>query len=156
MRPLAGPLSRLLYRAIPVDAPFDVVTPVPLHWRRWWSRGYNQSALLASRIASRRGIPAFSTLRRVKNTGPQTGLTGAQRRKNLSGAVTLRATARRRIEGRRILLVDDVMTTGATGHACAWVLKRGGARSVTLLTLARTDRRLDAPAPFVGSSALGV
>ncbi len=155
MRPLVRTLGAFVFRALPVDAEFDLVTPVPLHWRKLWSRGFNQSALLAGYMAKRRGLPMVSALRRKKNTAPQTGLTSAQRRKNLSGAVAVRRWARARIRDKRVLLVDDVVTTGATGNACAAALKRGGARSVTLLTLARTDRRFDAVALQAGNLALG-
>lgn len=155
MRPLVRPLGAFLFRALPVDAEFDLVTPVPLHWRRLWSRGFNQSALLAGYLAKRRSLPVVNALRRGKNTATQTGLTSAQRRKNLSGAVALRKRARGRIRDKRVLLVDDVLTTGATGNACAAVLKRGGARSVTLVTLARTDRRFQALPQQAGNLALG-
>jgi predicted amidophosphoribosyltransferase len=77
----------------------------------------------------------------VRNTAAQAGLTNAKRRLNVSGA--FRASGRGVLNGQRVLLIDDVMTTGATASACARVLKRAGAREVTLLTLARADRRLD-------------
>jgi ComF family protein len=139
MRPLAPVLSRLLDRALPREDRYDFVVPVPLHWRRRWSRGFNQSELLAQGIASRRGIPLLNALARVKATAIQAGLTSAGRRRNMSGAFRLRPGAA--LRGKRILLVDDVFTTGATAGACARVLKSAGASSVTLLTLARADRR---------------
>jgi len=139
MKPLAGPLGRLLDRALPPEIPFDAVVPVPLYWRKKWSRGFNQSELLARHVARRRGIPVLHALRRKRNTATQAGLANAGRRRNVAGAFTERAAGA--IRGKRILLIDDVMTTGATANACATVLKRCGAKSVSLLTLARVDRR---------------
>ncbi|HTM51351.1 MAG TPA: ComF family protein [Bryobacteraceae bacterium] len=139
MKPLAGPLGEYLWRALPVDEKFDAVVAMPLHWRRRFQRGFNQASVLAGGIARRRKIPLLSAVRRVRATRSQTGLTNAGRRQNVSGA--FRTARGRPLEGMRILLVDDVMTTGATGSACASALKRAGALSVTLLTLARVDRR---------------
>jgi ComF family protein len=137
MRRLAQPLSALLADALPRDRQFDLVTAVPLHWRRRWQRGFNQSELLGLAIAHTRGIPAKKVLRRGSATRSQAGLSNAQRRENVAGAFR----ARCKVAGLRILLVDDVMTTGATAGACARALKKAGARSVSLLTLARVDRR---------------
>lgn len=139
IRPLAGPLGEYLAAAIPRDQTFDAVVPVPLHWRRRWHRGFNQSALLARAVARRYGIPVRAALRRIRATASQAGLTNAGRRSNVAGAFLLRRNYN--VTGRRILLVDDVMTTGATAGACAAALKRAGARYVALLTLARVDRR---------------
>jgi ComF family protein len=139
MKPLAGPLAEYLSRALPLDEGFDAVVPMPLHWRRRFERGFNQAAALAEGVARRRRLPLLNAVRRVRATRTQTGLTNAKRRENVSGA--FRAGRGRPLEGLRILLVDDVMTTGATGSACAAALKRAGAKSVTLLTLARVDRR---------------
>ena len=138
MRRLARPLGDLLSNALPRDRQFDAVTPVPLHWRRWWQRGFNQSELLGKVIARRRGIPLIRVLRRGFATRAQAGLTHAQRRENVAAAFR----ARRSVAGLRILLIDDVMTTGATAGACARALKKAGARSVSLLALARVERRL--------------
>ncbi len=143
MQPLAGPLSEMLARALPRDERFDVVVPVPLYWRRRWQRGFNQSELLAYPIARRCGVPVVRLLARSRSTRAQAGLSHSGRRGNVAGAFRLRRG--RDVTGLRILLIDDVMTTGATAAACARVLKRGGARSVTLLTLARVDRRVAAP-----------
>ena len=117
---------------------------MPLHWRKRWQRGFNQADLLAGEIGRRTHTPVRNALRRVRNTASQAGLTSAKRRENVSGAFlpSRRATNRRALDGRSVLLIDDVMTTGATAAACARALKRGGARQVTLLTLARADRRL--------------
>jgi ComF family protein len=143
MKPLAGPLARLLDRVIPPELQFDAVVPVPLHWRRQWDRGFNQADLLARQVAKRRDIPVLRALRRKRATATQAGLARAGRSRNVAGAFETRSNARigASLNGARILLIDDVMTTGATASACAAVLKRSGAKSVTLLTLARVDRR---------------
>jgi ComF family protein len=143
MKPLAKTLAAHLAGALPRDKRFDVVVPMPLHWRREWQRGFNQSALLARATARRCGIPMLNAVRRTRATATQAGLSNARRRENVAGAFRVRKTAL--VEGRRILLIDDVMTTGATASACALALKRAGAKSVTLLALARVDRRLIDP-----------
>ena len=140
MWPLAKPLAGYLERAIPLDESFDAVVPVPLYWKKKWDRGFNQAELLARYVAKRRGIPVISVLRRKRSTATQAGLASAGRRRNVAGAFALRA--RKDIAGKKILLIDDVMTTGATASACASVLKRGGAKSVSLFTVARVDRRI--------------
>ena len=139
MRPLAANLSPFLDRALPIDARHDFIVPVPLHWRRQWRRGFNQAELLARAVANRRRIPVLNALRRTKFTVNQAGLTGSGRRRNMTGAFQIREAET--VRGKRILLIDDVFTTGATASACAGALKRAGAVSVTLLTLARADRR---------------
>ncbi|GBU17916.1 hypothetical protein AwMethylo_21310 [Methylobacterium sp.] len=115
----------------------DLVVPVPLHRWRLWRRRFNQAALLARTVAASAGKP-FDTgaLERVKATRPQVGLTRAGRAANLQGAFRVPERARARLAGRRVLLVDDVSTTGATGNAAARALLRGGAASVDLLTFA--------------------
>ncbi len=153
IRPLAGPLGEILARAIPRDQTFDAIVPVPLHWRRRWQRGFNQSALLAGAIARRYGIPVRTALRRTRATPTQAGLTNARRRSNVAGA--FRVGRKAQVAGCRILLVDDVMTTGATASACAAALKRAGAHYVALLTLARVDRRSLVEPLQVRSAAVG-
>ncbi len=138
MRPLAQPLGAMMANALPRDRKFDVVTPVPLHWFRRWNRGFNQAGLLGKVLAKRRGIRFANLLRRRAATRSQAGLGNSQRRENVAAAFT----ARHRVAGQRILLIDDVLTTGATAAACARALKKAGAKSVSLLTLARVDRRL--------------
>jgi ComF family protein len=137
--PLANTLGALLSRALPRDAAVDVIVPMPLHWRRRWRRGFNQSELLARSVGQRTGVPVACAVRRRRATPPQAGLTRAERRDNVIGAFAVRD--RGAVSGRRVLLIDDVLTTGATASACASVLKRCGARSVTVLTVARVDRR---------------
>jgi ComF family protein len=137
---LARPLAELASRALPRSEQFDFIVPMPLHWRKRMQRGFNQSALLASELSRRTNVPALAVLKRVKRTEAQAGLTGAQRRKNVAGAFAVRRPEK--IEGKHLLLVDDVLTTGATAGVCAAALKRKGAGRVTLLTVARADRRL--------------
>jgi ComF family protein len=140
MRGLAGPLGKFLLDALPRDEAFDAVVPVPLHWRREWDRGFNQAELLAGVLAQSAGLPCIRSLRRVKSTAAQAGLSNSGRRRNVTQAFRCHRPAS--VEGKRILLVDDVMTTGSTAAACALALKRAGAKRVALLTVARADRRL--------------
>ncbi len=139
MKPLARPLGKLLASALPRDKKFDLVVPMPLHWTRAWQRGFNQSELLGKIIAKRTGTPLVAAVRRKRRTPAQAGLTNAQRRTNVAGAFVW--NKRFSVKDRHVLLVDDVLTTGATVSACAAVLKRAGAKRVTVLTLARVDRR---------------
>ena len=116
--------------------PVDVVAPVPLHPRRRHERGYDQALLIARSLAPQVNAPLCAgALRRLRYTEPQTRLTAARRWKNVRGAF---ACGEADWVGRHVLLVDDVMTTGATASECARVLKRGGAAMVSVLTLART------------------
>ena len=151
MKPLARPLAGYLAAALPRDQRFEVVVPMPLHWRRRWQRGFNQAELLARRTARRAGIPMVNAVRRTRATATQAGLSNARRRENVAGA--FRVKKPRAVAGRRVLLIDDVMTTGATASACALALKRAGATSVALLTLARVDRRLIEPADQLSIAA---
>lgn len=113
-----------------------VLVPVPLHPRRLRERGFNQSELLAAAIARRSGLAlAPRALVRRKDTRAQAGLRAGERRRNVAGAFAVRQ--RGRVAGRAVVLVDDVLTTGATARACAGELKSAGARSVTVLTVAR-------------------
>jgi ComF family protein len=139
MRPLARPFGDLLARALPREQRFDLIVPMPLHWRRRWQRGFNQAELLAREIAKRWNLPVRNAARRTRATSAQAGLTHAKRRANVSGAFAVKRGTR--LDGMRVLLVDDVLTTGASAAACARALKRAGARHVALLTLARVDRR---------------
>ena len=121
---------------------FDLVVPVPLHWLRRWRRGYNQAERIARPLARLLGVPCAEVLRRRRATRPQTGLAREARLANPGGAFALRsglgAGRRHRPDGRRVLLVDDVVTTGATLRAAAEVLRRAGAREVVALAAART------------------
>ncbi len=150
MKPLAGPLGAMMMAALPRGLRIDLIAPMPLHWLRRWQRGFNQSALLAGEISRRTGIPVSRlAVRRTRRTAAQAGLSNAKRRDNVAGAFR---ASRRVVEGRRVLLVDDVMTTGATATACALAIKRSGAQRVELITLARADRRL-MPGPLTSEAS---
>ncbi len=140
VRSLTVALGERLAAALPLEQRFDVVVPVPLHWRRRLARGFNQSAWLAGAVARRYAVPVVAALKRRRGTVSQAGLSHAKRRANVSGAFVVRRPGE--VRGRRVLLIDDVMTTGATASACAAALKRAGAGYVAVLTLARTDRRI--------------
>jgi ComF family protein len=139
VQPLARPFGDFLARALPREERFDRIVPMPLHWRRRFERRFNQSALLAREISKRWNVPVRAVVRRRRATAPQAGLTNAKRRANVAGAFRIKRGTR--LDGMHILLVDDVLTTGASAAACARVLKRAGAARVTVLALARTDRR---------------
>jgi ComF family protein len=138
-RPLAVPLAKLMRDAgRDVLAGADAVVPVPLHPRRAWSRGFNQADDLAREL----GLPVWRVLRRVRHGPPQAGLPAARRAGNVREAFGLRAIVgvrrtRSLLRNRRVVLIDDVMTTGATLEACSRVLRLGGANSVRALTVAR-------------------
>lgn len=137
---LAGPLSALVRGAFLGfwrRGGIDLVVPVPLHVKRLRERGFNQAYLLARTWAKEEGLELDGLfLRRHRYTEPQTTLRRAARSRNIKGAFSLRHPGG--AKGRKILLVDDVYTTGATVNECARVLIKAGARSVDVLTLART------------------
>src|SRR6516162_3240998 len=111
---------------------------VPLHWRRQWARRFNQSALLAEIIAKASGrMVAHGALKRVKATPQQVGLDKSERAHNVQGAFRVPAHGKAEIAGRKLLLVDDVLTSGATVDACSRALLRAGAASVDVLVFAR-------------------
>jgi competence protein ComFC len=105
----------------------DSIVPVPLFWWKYLKRGYNQADLLADAIGSENNIENNEVLRRIRNTKSQTKLTGDARRKNILNAFQIRNNG---VEGKRVILIDDVMTTGATMNECARVLKEAGAKEV--------------------------
>jgi ComF family protein len=117
--------------------PLDIAIPVPLHKKRLRLRGFNQALLLAHGISEQFMIPLnYDNLIRIRYTRPQVELSGRDRAENVRGAFNLLRPAE--VCEKRILLIDDVFTTGATMNECAKVLKDAGAASVTVLTLART------------------
>jgi len=123
----------------------DLIAPVPLHWRRLLTRRYNQALLLARALvrAAPPGVEhrlAPDLLRRRRWTGSQAGLRAKERRRNVREAFDIHPRWAAEVAGKAVLLVDDVLTTGATAEACARVLQRGGARHVDVLTLARVVR----------------
>jgi ComF family protein len=116
----------------------DVLVPVPLHWRRGWSRRYNQSGALARVISRQTGVKlASEALRRVRATEQQIGLSRSQRASNVQGAFKVAADRSADIQGRRVVLIDDVLTSGATTDACARALLRARAAQVDVLVFAR-------------------
>ena len=134
-------MREYLARALPIDESFDAVVAMPLHWRRRLQRGFNQAELLASQIARKRNLPVLHAVRRVRATRTQTGLTNAKRRDNVRGAFRVESDKRPEIDGRRILLVDDVYTTGATVNECARAL---GASVSRRMPAAMTTARFNA------------
>lgn len=138
----AGPLGKQLASLIDGHG-VELVVPIPLHWRRRWVRGHNQARTLARQAA--RSLPTAmlcDALVRVRATAPQVGLGRARRRANLAGAFALRTRSRRRIAGRRIALIDDVLTTGRTMIEASAVLSAHGARQVTLVAVAAAPTRV--------------
>jgi ComF family protein len=116
----------------------DVLVPVPLHWKRGWSRRYNQSGTLARVIERQTGVKLSSeALRRVRPTQQQVGLSRKERASNVQGAFKVAADRQSLIHGRRVVLIDDVLTSGATADACARALLRAKAASVDVLVFAR-------------------
>jgi ComF family protein len=115
----------------------DCLIPVPLYRWRLWQRRFNQSALLAGRLSRDTGLPAeFGTLLRVKSTQSQVDLGWHERRRNVEAAFAVPPDKAERVAGRHVLLIDDVITTGATVEACARTLKAAGAKEVDVLALA--------------------
>jgi ComF family protein len=116
----------------------DALVPVPLHWRRLWARRFNQSAMLAASISAASGVPAAAgALKRVKATAQQVGLTRSERAANVQGAFRVPEQGKPEVVGRRLVLVDDVLTSGATVEGCARALLRAGAANVDVLIFAR-------------------
>lgn len=118
------------------DERFDVVTPVPMHWRRRIARGCDHARTLAERVARRIGVPAGRELVRVRHTPPQVRLPRSRRIANVRGAFDARGAG---VEGANVLLVDDVTTTGATANEAARTLLKAGALRVTLAVIAKSE-----------------
>ena len=139
---VAGPAGRWLARAArPLLRPDSVIAPVPLHWWRLFRRRYNQAALLAAALARETGAAHLPDLLiRRRNTGNQDGRSRADRFANLQGAIVTRPSRASRIAGRHVLLVDDVMTSGATLAAATEACFAAGADAVDVVALARVGR----------------
>lgn len=135
-RNLAGPLGRLLCDYVAEHPlPADAIVPVPLHVNRLRERGYNQSALLGRELSRQTGLPVVEdVLHRIRETVPQVNLDAQSRRQNVRDAFQC---ANHRLRGLRVVLIDDVCTTGATLNACGVALRQIGVVSVQGLTLAR-------------------
>jgi ComF family protein len=124
----------------------DALLPVPLHWRRLWSRRFNQSAALASGISQACGVPVLhDALKRVRATPQQVGLSKTERADNVQGAFRVPAGQKANIAGRRLVVVDDVLTSGATVDTCARALLRAGAAHVDVLVFARVVAPVRSP-----------
>lgn len=138
-RSLARPLAAMMRgRCADALAGAGACVPVPLHWRRRWQRGFNQSEELACRL----GLPVLRVLRRVRHTRAQASLDAGARQANVHRAFAIRRRFRgRALAGLSLVLVDDVMTTGATLEACARALQDAGARDVRAVTAAGVVRR---------------
>ena len=140
---LVAALGRWMARAgaeLLVDA--DLLVPVPLHWTRLWQRRFNQSSVLAQAISRISGVPAADhLLARARATPPQFGLARKERAKNVQGAFEVPKAARAEVKGKKLVLVDDVLTTGATVDVCTKALLRAGAARVDVLVLARVVDR---------------
>ena len=116
-----------------------LLVPVPLHRTRLWRRGFNQSVLVASELSRRLNLRSnHVALKRTKRTPALKGMTPLQRRKTVAGAFTIRDT--QAVQGKTVILIDDVLTTGSTAEACARILQRAGATRVELITWARVVR----------------
>ena len=116
----------------------DAIVPVPLHWRRLWARRFNQSAALARAMAAIVELPVVDmALKRVRATAQQVGLSRAERAQNVQGAFRVADSGKADVMGRRLVLVDDVLTSGATVDACARALRRAGAANVDVIVFAR-------------------
>lgn len=139
---LAPLLARVLARAgVRFFDRGAVIVPAPLHWRRLFRRRYNQSAILAVHLGGLTGAPTINdALVRLRATPAQQGLSADARRRNLEGAISVAHSRRDRVAGRAVVVIDDVLTTGATLSACARALKRAGAAKVYGLAVARVTR----------------
>mgnify|MGYP000141275225 CR=1 FL=1 len=119
----------------------DLITGVPLHPRRLLRRRYNQAALIADELGRKHpGLAVPDLMQRIRATRSQGGLSGSARRRNLRAAFAVTAAHAERVRGAHVVLVDDVITTGATVSECARVLRRAGAAEITVLAVARVVR----------------
>jgi ComF family protein len=124
----------------------DALLPVPLHWRRLWARRFNQSAALARAISDIAGVPALhGAIKRVRATPQQVGLSKAERADNVQGAFRVPPEEKAQVAGRRLVLIDDVLTSGVTADTCARALLRAGAAHVDVLVFARVVAPMRTP-----------
>jgi ComF family protein len=136
LAPMMGRWMARAGRELVRDA--DALLPVPLHWRRLWARRFNQSAALACAISDVCGVPVLDgALSRVRATPQQVGLSKAERADNVQGAFRVPAEQKINVAGRRLVLIDDVLTSGATVDTCARTLLRAGAAHVDVVVFAR-------------------
>ncbi|MGI1680018.1 MAG: hypothetical protein K6L75_14850 [Cellvibrionaceae bacterium] len=118
----------------------DIITPVPLHWRRQLTRSFNQSAFIAQQLSRHSGIPAANISKRVTATPKQQRLKRSQRLKNLKGTFQVDGS---KVANKKVAIIDDVMTTGATVESLSAALKKAGALQVEVWCLGRTPNRSD-------------
>ena len=136
---LARTMARYMAPLVRSEDKDAIVVPVPLHRSRLWRRGFNQSALVAAELARATGLrPELRLLKRTKRTPALKGMSLAQRRRTVAGAFRVDPSAE--LDGRTVVLVDDVLTTGSTANACARALQRAGAGRVELVSWARVVR----------------
>lgn len=144
LAPMMGRWMARAGRELLSDA--DALLPVPLHWRRLWARRFNQSAALAGTISKLCGVPVMhEALMRVRATPQQVGLSKTERADNVQGAFRVPPEEKARVAGRRLVLIDDVLTSGATADTCARALLRAGAAHVDVLVFARVVAPLRSP-----------
>ncbi len=136
---LARTMARYMAPLVEAERSDALLVPVPLHRSRIWSRGFNQSAIVARELSRLTGLPAAAgALTRTKRTPPLKGMSPLQRRRAVAGA--FKVSESDTVRGRTVVLVDDVLTTGSTANACARALKRAGAARVELVSWARVVR----------------
>jgi ComF family protein len=144
LAPMMGRWMARAGRELLKDA--DALLPVPLHWRRLWARRFNQSAALAGAISDICGVPVVhDALKRLRATAQQVGLSKNGRADNVQGAFRVPPEEKAKVAGRRLVLVDDVLTSGATADTCARALLRAGAAHVDVLVFARVVAPLRSP-----------
>ncbi len=135
-------LAQLMFQAIETSwwPELNAIVPVPLHPERFRQRGYNQAELLAYELSLLSNRPMLLPLERCHSTPPQVGLSQQQRRSNMQGAFALIPGCQKQLHGKRLLLVDDVLTTGSTLDACARSLLEAGCQEVRVVTIAITNK----------------